>query len=667
MFSGWITMLTAHVIRIAPHLAFFILALAVLMPLGATGYFFSLDLNPDARTVKTIGVSFSQYGTSAPYLPFSLLGFLLPDYIVQRIFLLACIYLAGISAYYLAGGDISGYYAGILYSINPFTYVRIVAGQWGLLLPYSLIPLSILILNRAIEEKSYKKGAIFSILSCVIAANSHMLFLASIAWTILVLTYALRLRSALKIGVFCAVLSFLLNLYWIFPAVSAPGVVESVTLADLAEFAPKSRYPIYLALAGMYGFWRPYMTADSFAGWPLLFFIILFLSVYGAVSRWRDEKTGAVVKAVSIAGIIGFFLSLSIWFWPSALILSQGIMRGMRDSHKFVALLALAYSYLGALGLREMPKKLGFILILVPVLYSYPMFTGFQGQLVPTDFPKDWYDVRSYLDSRGQDYRVLFLPWHGYMDFSWIKNADKRIHVPAAGFFNQRVIQASTVEIVGKYREFYSPEQMFVDYLIINGDKIGNLDELLSLLNVRYVILAKEVDYQSYSFLFKQLKLVMETEHLYLFENPKWFGAAFQTDGITYLKAPEQLINRTGITDRLYVFGNGTDSGPSGMEKLRVEWTGNGYKILEKPRKKYIVITEPFSEDWVYDEKKPIPAYGVITAFEADGASDIVKKVNYLPSVISVASLALVLLYLSPIRVEIEIEKEKREEKTGET
>jgi hypothetical protein len=655
--------------RIIPHIFFCLMALFVLIPLGTSGYFFSLDLVPYARDVRAVGISFSQYGTSVPYIPFTLLRFVLPDYVVQRIFLFVCLYLAGISAYYLAPKGIAGYYAGILYAVNPFTYVRIVAGQWSLLLPYSLLPLSLLLLNRAIEKKSYKTGALFSLVSCVIAGNSHILFLGSILWTLFVIISAFRgfklNINPIKVGVFCALVSFFLNFYWIMPAVSSPGVVETVTLADLAEFAPKSKYPIYLALAGMYGFWRPYATAELFAGWPVLLFIMLFISVYGAVSRWRDEKIGNTVKAVAIAGIIGFLLSLSIWFAPSAWILSQGIMRGMRDSHKFVVLLALAYSYLGAIGIKEIGRRWSVVFLLVPLIYSYPMFTGFQGQLVPTDFPKDWYDVRSYLDSKGYDYRVLFLPWHGYMDFSWIKNADKRICAPAAGFFNQRVIQASNVEIVGKYRERATPEQIFLDYIVFNGDKIGNMDEMLSLLNIRYVILAKEADYKSYSFLFKKLKLVKETEHLYLFENPSWFGVAFQTDGISYLSKPEQLINKT-ITDRLYVFGNGTNSGPSGRYALKVEWTGSGYKLLEKPKKKYIVITEPFSENWIYDEKKPIPAYGVITAFEADGQTDITVKVNYVPYTVSTVVLVGVLLYLSPLRIEIEIEREKREEEEAE-
>jgi len=61
------------------------------------------------------------------------------------------------------------------------------------------------------------------------------------------------------------------------------------------------------------------------------------------------------------------------------------------------------------------------------------------------------------------------------------------------------------------------------------------------------------------------------------------------------------------------------------------------------------VITEPFSENWIYDERKPIPAYGVITAFEADGQADITVRVNYVPYAVSAIALVGVLLYLSPL------------------
>jgi len=252
------------------------------------------------------------------------------------------------------------------------------------------------------------------------------------------------------------------------------------------------------------------------------------------------------------------------------------------------------------------------------------------------------------------------------MDFSWVKNRDKRIHTPAAWFFDQRVVQATNIEIVGKYRESFTPDQAFMDYVISHGNEIDHMGELLSLLDVRYVILAKEVDYKSYQFLFKQkdLKLVMETEHLYLFENLHPSCPVYQTDGLSYVKSPEELINlskRVDVTQRLYLFGTGKGSGPSGSEPVKYRWTGNGYEIL-KPVKRYIIVTEPFSKNWRYNGQKPMPAYGFIMAFRSDGSGVIKPEHDLLLPAISVITLAAVLIYLSPIEISVEVVTEAPEE-----
>ncbi len=650
--------------RVLPHVVFALLALAVIAPLGTSGYIFELDQTPYARDLWSFEVHVSQYGSNVPILFFRLLDAFLPGYIVQRIFLFTVIYLSGITAYLLVppGDEIPRYYAGFLYAINPFTYIRIDAGQWGILLSYSLIPLATLLLKESFERGSIRRALLFSLVASLMAVDSHMLLLGLIVWTIAFLLYLARGSRVLKVGLAAAASFLLLNIYWICPAISSPGVISTVGLADLAVFAPRSDVPIQLALASMYGFWRPYITTkDVLPGWELLFVIILFLAVYGAASGWRDRRSGPLIKALSIAGILGFFLAMGIWFGPSAWILSRGIMRGMRDSHKFVALLALAYSYLGARGLREIPGgRYRVVLLLVPLIFSFTMFTGFCGQLVPTDFPRDWYEVRAYLDSKGHDYRILFLPWHGYMDFSWIKNRDKRIHTPAALFFNQRVVQASNVEIIGKYRELFTPDQAFVDYLIYHGNDVHRMGELLSLLNVRYVILAKEVDYKSYQFLFRQkdLKLVTETEHLYLLENLHPSFSVYQTSGLSYVSNPEELIrlsDKVDVTQRLYLFGSGKDSGPSGSEPLGHRWTGSGYELTERPTKRYIVVTEPFSKSWRYDERTPMPAYGFITAFRADGKGSAELQHDVLLPAVSAATLIFVLIYLSPVEISVEI------------
>ncbi len=65
------------------------------------------------------------------------------------------------------------------------------------------------------------------------------------------------------------------------------------------------------------------------------------------------------------------------------------------------------------------------------------------------------------------------------------------------------------------------PEQLYMQSLLRNRDKIGNFGELLTPLNIKYVILLKEVDYQNYDFLYEQkdLKDIFENGKIVLFEN----------------------------------------------------------------------------------------------------------------------------------------------------
>lgn len=236
------------------------------------------------------------------------------------------------------------------------------------------------------------------------------------------------------------------------------------------------------------------------------------------------------------------------------------------------------------------------ISLATPFIYSFTFFNGFAGQIKPTDYPQDWYDVNKFLDGDKQDFEVLFFPWHGYMDFKWVNNTDKRIANPAKYFFNKEVISGTTVEVGGIYRQDNDSEQLYIDNLLNKRYEITNFGELVSILNIKYIILAKESDYVRYLFLFKQddLELIKETENLYVFKNKNEVMKIYQTDNIDNISSEEKIkVGYNKISPVRYRLGNVS--------------------------KKYIVFTEPYSEDWQLDGRKGTNAYGVINAFENKG------------------------------------------------
>lgn len=141
------------------------------------------------------------------------------------------------------------------------------------------------------------------------------------------------------------------------------------------------------------------------------------------------------------------------------------LVHAFRDSQKYVALLCLAYGYLGGLGVVEISKELGqqrknslkvagivliTIMLLTPLGYSFAMF-GFQGHVATTDYPQRWYQANEYLNQDEDDYNVLFLPWHLYMDYSWLPSRDKRLANPAWQFFDKPVVAGDNIEVPGIY------------------------------------------------------------------------------------------------------------------------------------------------------------------------------------------------------------------------
>ena len=65
------------------------------------------------------------------------------------------------------------------------------------------------------------------------------------------------------------------------------------------------------------------------------------------------------------------------------------------------------------------------------------------------------------------------------------------------------------------------PEQHYMHFLLDRREEIRNLGELLAPLNIKYIVLLKEVDYRNYRFLYKQndLKVVFENAMVVIFEN----------------------------------------------------------------------------------------------------------------------------------------------------
>lgn len=652
-----------------PYFVFGILSLFLNSYLFSSGYILTLDtiFSENSFHLQNVFYGLRYTYSITPFIAFlNFLNIIIPVEFIQKASYFLIFFISGISAYRLCPEKwgTGRYYAGLLYMLNPFVYVRFLAGHWLLLLAYAVTPFVVKSFIGFLNNPSSKKAIYISIiLTSVFFLETHTPFLLIMLFGVFLLIKLAEsknnpakasrlLKSSILIGLFLLIL----NSYWLVPAYignSAP--LGDISGSDLHTFTTKSdfNFNTIFTTASMYGFWRGgyTYTKDLLPYWHLFFVFILFLAVHGFVSKYRHSGHGTYVKGFGAIAVLSALLAAGI-SGPLAgtfeyLFNNIIIFKGFREPHKFVALLVLAYAYLGGLGVSEFErnvktgkpaqsggayKKIAAWSIIAlalstPIIYSFTMFNGFWGQLEPTDYPDDWYEVNDYVNRDKQDFNILFLPWHAYMDFKWLPTPQKRIATPAYIFFDKPVIQGDNMEAGSIYSSSVNPVSRYIEFLFTKKYEIDNFGELVAPLNVKYIILTKEVDYRSYDFLYNQsdLELIKETENLLLFRNKHPVARIYQVDNINTIQNWDDMIefSRSGdLTSSAFIIGNNVSIHDS--EGIVLDYTViSSIKYhLEKPSKRYVVYSEKYETEWKLGGKEPIENFGVTNVYDTAGIND---------------------------------------------
>ena len=636
------------------HIIFGAIAFIIILPFLRGTYVFFLDWIPEPNHFWLLE---SFYGKIVPYggsLVLCLIDHFIPASISHELLIFLMLFLSAYSAYNLAPtkSTPARFFAALLYMLNPYTYVRILAGHWHIFFAYAILPLALKSFIDLLKEKSNKRMVEFILLLTFVGFNAHTLIIAFIAMGVIFLFWLERERSidAIKTVATAGIFFTLLNAYWLIPLATAKDtVVSNIGSEDLAVFAPRiESFSALFTIASMHGFWRDgYVYAKDFLPfWQVLFVFILFLAVHGFISYYKDERIGIYVRSFAVIAVIGLLLAAGIqspfsetfrWLFDHT-----PLIRGMRDSHKFVTLLVLVYAYLGALGVedfykgiksrKERGKYIAIVVValalITPPVYSFTFFDGFAGQIKPCDYPEDWYEVNAFLNQDEQDCSVLFFPWHLYMDFKWVANKDKRIATPAQCFFDKPVISGKNVEIGAIYRQMYSPEQLYMDSLLWKRENINKFGKSMVPLNIKYIILTKEVDYKEYFFLFNQsdLMLVRETENLFVFENLNRVSRCYQTDDPGFASGGGNIENLEPL-------------GCTELSPVRFR--------VDAPGKKYIVFVSPnHNADYWRLEGEPSLTDGFYAVYPAGGGTVYYKRfdtylIGYIISLLTLFGLVL--------------------------
>jgi hypothetical protein len=323
----------------------------------------------------------------------------------------------------------------------------------------------------------------------------------------------------------------LVSSYWLVPALMGKGgqavTVASFTEGDRAAFATTGDGVVgrVANVLGLQGFWAEDTGLHILpqevtpAGlWILLTFGLMALVVFGGVVLWRQRRRGELAVfggCIVIGALLGAGIG-SEW-----LVAHVPFFAGYREPQKFAALVALGYVVLGAVGFAALVRRaerwgrfraglVTGLLLALPFALTPTMPWAAMGQLRAADYPAGWYATNEWLNQDGDDFQVLFLPWHMYM---YLDMSERVTANPARQFFDKPVIVSDNPEYEGVALAADRSEARKIDAALkaasSNSDEgQGGFAEALARQDVKYVLLARESDYEEYGWLGRQEGLV---------------------------------------------------------------------------------------------------------------------------------------------------------------
>lgn len=448
-----------------------------------------------------------------------------------------------------AGGFIPRAAASTIYAVNPFVYGRLHYGQLFLLAAYAALPWALMSLRVLLVEPSLRSSLIVAAAFIVVGIFSpHMLLIAGLLATILYAAHFVGRkewrsylgRSGRWVVVSVAVAS-LASAYWLIPLITGRsyegGVIAGTGAGALRAYAaiPDRMLGLLPNLLGLYGFWAE--NSGRFASmkgfvpfWPVVLAAILAIAAIGVAGAFwqRGRQLAPWVAGLLVAGAVAVVLEMGVSSSVTAGLVTWldshvAVYRGMRDAGKWTALLALVYSQLVGLGaaatldwLRSRIRDLGKVewatgvasalVLALPLFYGNGLFFGAHGEIKPSQYPAGWYQADQVLAADHNPGRTLVLPWHEYMSYSFIQNQNRVVAPPAPSFFSVPVVTSTDPEVPGIVPPD-SPDQTAVSALVTAGSR-GQWAKDLSALGVKYILLARELDWRSFAYLDGQPGLV---------------------------------------------------------------------------------------------------------------------------------------------------------------
>ncbi|MFA5047592.1 MAG: hypothetical protein WC516_00960 [Patescibacteria group bacterium] len=410
---------------------------------------------------------------------------------------------------------------------NPFVYDRVMYGQFNIVAALGFMCLALACLLSYIRSNKLRAAIGVGVFSgLTILFSMHFIFPLALLVLLLVIYTLLKKQINWKqfLKVFGLTLFFIItiNLNWLLGLTGQmPNVFNAVTIQissqDLVAFqtSGKTGGEAITNVLMMSGFWgkdqRRYADLTSFgANWGRSFFLLLPLILYGVWLGFRspDKKKRGFTLGLIILFAVSAFLAIGIRTGPTKAITlwlfdHLPFYRGLRETQKWVALEVVIYLIFLSCGAKELFCKkpvvrldavFKIVLVAIIVMQAPLLLWGFGGQIRPTKYPADWYQADSKISATGScQGNILFLPWHAYMSFNWIGNI---VSNPAKSFFSCPTISGTNMEWKGIYDNSGDKNAQQITKWLVSGGQTNLLT--VGNLNVNYIVLAKELDWQNY-------------------------------------------------------------------------------------------------------------------------------------------------------------------------
>lgn len=427
--------------------------------------------------------------------------------LAQTGFLFGFLTLAGIGMYRLVPGENAWakYAAGTFYAANPFVYQRLVAGHWGLLLGYALLPFALRALRNQLAAPSLR-GALWLAawwLACTMA-SAHFLFIFGLVFTV-ALVIGLLARPAkrrwLGYGLLTLGAYLLANLYWLWPLLGRSSMLSYFDHSHLAVFATAANVAgsPWFSVLTLEGFYRTGGAGESYwaAPVPWLMLGVLALAGVGLVTvirraRERDFAITLLSSAyLAIPLAVGVADPATRRFYELLYDHLPGF-HAMRESQKFALLLVVVLALYGGVGFGRLRDKLAagwprrivtLGMIGLIAAGAGPLWWG--AQLHRVSYPGAW-ETAGRLIAAEPGGQVLALPWQQYVHLSFT-NPDRVVANPAPVVFPRPVYISSRADVPGLTESPPRPLDQLADRLD-HGSSIGDDDyRLLQTNHIRWI------------------------------------------------------------------------------------------------------------------------------------------------------------------------------------